>query len=214
MPSAARRRPAAAAPALAALARFARAERASVSIEALIILPVLVLFYLVSFTFYDAYRTQTVVTKAGYTVADLISRESGTVTTNDVVGMGTLFEYITRGRPESAVRLTAIRRRVEREPDNPTPTVDVYEVIDSWGTDGLPPMTNQDLTDRLANVPNLSENEHVTVIETFAPYRPPFFVGLDPFVMESFMVTRQRTGLPIDFDPTPPTNVALTSSSG
>ena len=194
---------------------FLRAERGSVSIEALIILPVLVLFYIMSFTFYDAYRTQTVVTKAGYTVADLISRQSGTVTANDIEGMASMYRYITRGRDNSGIRVTSVRRRVQRDPGNPIPVVDVYEVANgaSYATNGRAPMTTEELQTRLVNVPQLFENESVTIVETFTPYRPPFFIGLDPYTMEAFLVTRQRSGLPIDLDPTPiPTNVTTVSN--
>ncbi|UWQ20028.1 TadE/TadG family type IV pilus assembly protein [Jannaschia sp. W003] len=175
-----------------ALARSLRDERGSIAVEAVIILPVLVLFYLVSFTLYNAYHKQTVVTKAGYTLSDLLSRQNAPVTANNIDGMRDVFAYITRDGADAQIRVTHLTRYVDT-----TAGLDEYRIIDSYGTGDVGQMSQAQLDRDLLRVPNLASNEHVTVIETFSPYTPPFFIGLDSYQMESFVVSRQRSGMPI-----------------
>lgn len=174
------------------LRRFLSSETGSLSIEAVIMLPVLVLFFLVSFTFYDAYRTQTVITKSGYVVADLFSRSSQAVTTADVDGMGEMFQFMTRGRNESFIRVSRVTRVVDAANG-----IDEYVAEASYATDGRAPMSAAELTANLARIPVLSPNTSVTVVETYSPYVPPFFIGLNAYTMESWTVTPQRSGNPI-----------------
>jgi Flp pilus assembly protein TadG len=167
-------------------------ETGSISIEAVIILPVLVLFFLVSFTFYDAYRTQTVITKAGYTVADLLSRNPNTVDTDDVDGLSEIFQFITRSRNESFIRVSRVTRFVDVAAG-----IDEYRVDASYATNGYDAMSALELTGNLARIPVLAANTSVTVVETYSPYVPPFFIGLEAYTMESWTVTPQRSGNPI-----------------
>lgn len=171
---------------------FLASERGSLSIEAVIILPVLVLFFLVSFTFYDAYRTQTVITKAGYTIADLLSRNPQTVNTTDVDGLWDIFQFITRGRDEGFIRVSRVIRFVDTANG-----IDEYRVEASYATGDQAAMTSTELTANLARIPILAANSTVTVVETYSPYVPPFFIGLDAYTMESWTVTPQRSGNPI-----------------
>ena len=58
----------------ARLATFAQDARGSLSVEAALILPLLCWFYVASFVWFDAFRTQNANLKASYTLADMLSR--------------------------------------------------------------------------------------------------------------------------------------------
>ncbi|WP_141134337.1 TadE/TadG family type IV pilus assembly protein [Jannaschia aquimarina] len=173
------------------VSRFGRDERGAIATEAIIILPVLILFYLVSFTFYDAYRKQTLITKAGYTIGDLLSRQLDTMKIADIEGMAEVLEYLTFPAEGEYLRVTEIERVVETDTVGNV-TKDAYEVIWSHATAGKPDLTNADVAGLLRRIPNLAPNERITMLETYTPYDPPFHIGLDPYVMESMTVTRQR----------------------
>lgn len=175
-----------------ALRTALRGERGSVEIETVIMLPVLVLFYLTSFTFFDAYRTQSAVARAGYVVSDALSRRS-TVATTDIDGLRDLFGLMARARGPVRMRVTEVMR----------PTgADVMDYVVTWshGSEGFAPMTAADLDDLLdpadeapVPLPTLIENERITLVQTRLWYEPPFYVGLGGYWMGNLVVTRQRS---------------------
>ncbi|WP_308915359.1 hypothetical protein [Jannaschia sp. LMIT008] len=170
------------------LRRFLRCERGAQNIEAVVMFPALILFFLITFTFYDAYRTQTVVTKSGYVMGDLLSRETGTLDTTDLDGMRDVFSYLTFTQGDGTqIRVSEVTRRVDV-----VNGIDEYMICWSHGTGTLVDLLDTDLPQIIGRIPVLTPNERITVLETFTPYRPPFKVGISPFVMESFVVTRQR----------------------
>ena len=177
-----------------ALRRLAR-DDGSISIEAVIMLPTLILFYVTSFTFFDAYRTQTVLTKSGYVVGDYLSRQDGMVRPADIAGLRDVFNYLTFTSGQGEIRVSEIVREAD-----PAPNVRRHVVRWSHSTRptkaGEPPdeLSTADLQGMLDRIPSMAVNERLTLVETFTAYEPPFFVGLPAYTMEMLVVTRQRSG--------------------
>ena len=90
-------------------------ERGSVAVEAVLMLPVLIVFYVTSFSFFDAYRTQTVVTKSGYVVGDLLSRRTGIVRSADIAGMRDMMAFLTYAADGTEIRVTELRGASRRQ---------------------------------------------------------------------------------------------------
>lgn len=168
-------------------------ERGAVSVETVIMLPVLILFYVVSFVFYDAFRTQANITRTGYVVGDLLSREAE-VRQRDIDGMRNVFALLTHARGAVDVRVTEIIRPSGHDDWD-------YEV--AWSrpssSSSRGEMTGAELAALLAPppgepvpLPRLSPNERVVIVESFLRYQPPLNVGLTTYWMDSLVVTRPR----------------------
>src|SRR6056297_2500528 len=95
---------------LTSIQRFLGREDGAIAIEAAIILPLLGFAYVAGFAYFDNYRREALLTKATYTVADILSRETGVVTANDFEGMQDIFEFLTFSEGQTRLRFTQIER--------------------------------------------------------------------------------------------------------
>jgi hypothetical protein len=82
-------------PLLRPFRRFLREERGAILAETVIVLPVLFWAYLGSYVYFDAFSTKNTAMRATYTIADLISRQTNTLTPSDIEGMNKVFDFIT-----------------------------------------------------------------------------------------------------------------------
>ncbi|WP_371154736.1 TadE/TadG family type IV pilus assembly protein [Jannaschia sp. 2305UL9-9] len=177
----------------APLVRFLRAETAAMSIEAAIMLPIMMIMYIGAFSYFDAYRREAVITKATYAIGDLLSREEGTVTAVDFEGLHDLYETITFSEGATRLRFSEIRR-----------VSGSLEVVWSYGTDGSTQLTTATLGSVAAQVPTLLDNERIVVVESFNDYEPAFNVGLFARTQMRFVPTRQRYAARLDYDASVP----------
>ena len=177
---------------LRALARrFRDDERAALSIEAAIMLPVLIFLYAAGFTWFDAYRRESQIFKASYAVADLLSRRSDLVTPNDLEGLQGVFETLVASAPGGAyMRFSELRR-----------TGNGIEVVWSYATDEQPALTTTRAQALLRRVPTLVEGERVTLVESYTIDTPFFAVGLSERIIGNVIPTRQRYDPRLAFAP-------------
>ena len=190
----------------AALGRFARDERATMSVEIVLMLPLLMLWLAASFVFFDVFRVNMVNEKAAYTIADMISRQT-TVDDNFVEGTNNVFDFLINRRGTTWLRVTSVKFNaadpVEGTPENNEVQWSLAtRGRQSFGTDAFGDL---ELDKR---IPMMSDQETVIVTETFTGYRPPFnpfrispfdlddestpAVFSDTFNFNTFLVTRPR----------------------
>ena len=189
-----------------ALARFLRDERATMSVEIVLMLPLLMLWLAASFVFFDVFRVNMVNEKAAYTIADMISRQS-TVDNDFIEGTNNVFDFLINRRGTTWLRVTSVKYRAA-DPDTGVP--ESYEVQWSFATRGRQSFGTEAFTDLSLEdrIPIMGDNETVIVTETFTTYRPPFnpfriapwdleedetaAVFSDTFGFNTFLVTRPR----------------------
>jgi hypothetical protein len=172
--------------------RFARAEDAAVSIEAAIILPVLLFLFLLGFTAFDAFRREAVIAKATYAVGDILSRTDADEATSpsEIEGLEDVFELISfAGAGNADLRVTEIRR-----------VADDLRVIWSYGTDGQEVLDDDRLDAFLDRIPQLENNERILAVESFANYTPPFDIGIGSRRLAHFIPLRVRENACLSFD--------------
>ena len=168
----------------AALTRFARAEDGSISVEAMLILPILLWCYLATFVFFDAYRSQSINLKAAYTIGDALSREPENITPAYLDGMSALHRFLVKGDNDLArLRITVYRFQAS---DN------TYRVRWSRTRGGGLEMTDPVLATLRENLPLMPNNEIAILVETWVGYSPTYSVGLDDFIFTDLVVTRPR----------------------
>ncbi len=177
-----------------------QAEQGSISVETVIVLPVVAWALMASFTFTDAFRHQTTLQKSVYTAADLVSRASGTALTPEYLnGVYSFMLRINDTHLDVHLRMTLIGWDSENEE---------YRVIWSYTDLGN---TSTAIDDALLNatygsqIPTISAGETLLLTEGLLKYEPPFRVGLQAQTLTETALTRPRFAPGITFlDPNAP----------
>jgi hypothetical protein len=145
--------------AAARLRRFVNDTEASLTVEAVLVLPFFLQFYVSMFAFYDVFRTAAINEKAAYTISDVISRRNAgaPIDTAYVNWLNDLFDYMLEGRGATWIRVTSV---TFDSIDNR------YEVEWSRGTNGQPDLTTADLVALAPKLPVMPGGDTVVLVET------------------------------------------------
>ena len=95
-----------------AFKRSVRDERGSISVEAILMFPMLAWAFMAMFVFFEGLRESNITLKATYTVADLLSREADPddpLTEDDLVGMNAIYAWLTRSTEPVQLRVSVVR---------------------------------------------------------------------------------------------------------
>ncbi len=156
------------------LQRFKADERGVVSIELLLVTPILVWALLSTFVYFDLFRTESNINRAALTVADMFSREQTPITNDYLDGAQGLLETLTFSDENPDFRLTVYQYWKDD---------DAYRVL--WSEHrGMGPALDDDNMEDLndANrLPILADKDVSILLETRTEYSAPFSIGLGPF---------------------------------
>ncbi len=169
------------------LRAFISDTKGSMSLEAIIMFPLLFWAYVATFAFYDAYQARSTNLKASYTVADMLSRETGSVDPDFIDGLHTVFDFIANSQDDSWIRVTEVACDADCNLETRT-----LSHTWSYATDGGPIITEATVDDIADGIPLMPIGDRVLVVETFVNYQPTFNVGLPELDMDEFVVTRSR----------------------
>ncbi len=131
----------------ARLRQFREDHRGSMTIELIIVIPILLWAYLATIVFFDAFRARTEAQSAALNVADLISRETNEIQVAYLEGLNDVYDVLTSRTRQTRLRVSSISY---------SQTADDFVVLWSWGTRGLPPLRT---LDRVNLDPSLFESE-------------------------------------------------------
>jgi len=163
---------------------FCAEDSGTVSVEFVVVLPLLLWWYAGSFVFFDAFRDYNSTEKATYTISDILSRQK-VIDNNYIDGMESLLKYMTASGPGAWMRVTSVKF-----------TTDIgYTVEWSYGTDGHAALTTAQLQSFKVDeefLPTMGSGETVIFLETSVPYTPAFKVGLSARDLTNVNVTRPR----------------------
>ncbi len=142
------------------LGNFKRNERGVITLEVIILMPLMILWIVGSNSFFDAFKTYLRASKATYTAVDLISRQVE-VGPTFIGNVGTIFESIVDADGESSsIVISSIRM-----------WGDALEI--EWSRNGNGSAGMIDATQiPLAYIPNLSNGETIVLIQTSVPFVP------------------------------------------
>lgn len=155
----------------AKLAAFGKDEDASLSVEAVIIIPLLLWGFLFTYTVFDVYRAKNISLKANYAVSDLLSREGNPINQAYLNGTKSVFRYLTQGNSATWMRVTQVYCNANCT-NNET-----RELFVDWShaTDNKGTYTTQSMRTKLAHaIPLLAAGERALIVETSVDYYPPF----------------------------------------
>lgn len=175
----------------AALLRFGRDDRASLSVEAVLVLPILLWGFLATYSFFDVYRAKNVALKANYAISDVLSRETNTIDMNYINGAEKLYAYLTKSRDSAWIRVTVVHCTDKcGEADR------VLERDWSRATDNLPTFSSEDIMQHMEPIiPVMAEGERVIIVETSMRYTPTFseaLTGVGARTFTDIVMTRPR----------------------
>lgn len=165
------------------LSRFLRREDGTIAMETVIALPMLFWAYLSMYSIFDTYRMYNLNQTATYTIGDAISRETQAIDPDYLRGMQELFEYMTRGQGQTAIRVTSVWY---------DETDDRYHVDWSQTRGWVSPLTSEEVRNWHSKLPVMPDNERVTLVETWRDYKPLFKTGLEQREISNFAFTRPR----------------------
>jgi hypothetical protein len=164
--------------------RFRKIEDGSLTVEAVLIVPILVWAITATFVFWDAFKTMTVSQKATYTVADMLSRETSAVDGNYMTAAHELYGYLANSTNNS-LRVSVVT--MNEDPDTLERTM---ELVWSEGVGGMEGYTAiEPLKNR---VPDMAPGDQLIVVESVQSWSPGFAVGLAEYNFREVAIMRPR----------------------
>ena len=146
------------------LGRFRKGTSGSVSVEAVFVVPMMMLGLFGFYAFWDVYRTQNMVQKASYAVADMLSREMIPATQPFIDGLEDTLEFLIQ--QEARIRVTSVRR----VSDGPTGTTGL-DVLWSYSPGNVMlPLTDQTLVQVEPDIPMMAVGSNIVIFEVVVPY--------------------------------------------
>ena len=158
-------------------------ETGSIAVETLMMVPLLSWAILSTLSYFDAYRAESISSKASLTIADMISREANLIDTQYIRGARELLRFLTMSDAWPDLRITVVRW------DEPNSTLRRVWSQERGPRKGL---THAEVAALVDDVPILSDDERLIIVETWTDYTPMYSVGLSPFTMETFTFISPR----------------------
>ena len=167
-------------PLLRPFRRYLRDESASLSVEAVMILPLLLWGYFGMFILFDAYRALAGNIRVSYTVSDMLTRETETVTPAYIEGLNNIQEVLTQSPARTVLRVTTIRFVDSNENGLADPGEHFLEW--SYSTAGKTAVTEADYEVQIVPyLPPMPDSSVMVVVETWMAYVPFMNITLKPF---------------------------------
>lgn len=165
------------------LQSFLRDLRGSVSVETVLIAPLLMWGMVATYVFYDGFRHKSRVQVAANTVVDIMSRQTDIITPAFINDLNAIYDVLAGARGQHAMRITSVAQRE---------TGQLPVIAWSQGTRGWAPAVA--LEDLMGDVPPILTGEAVIVVETRGTWLPPFpLLGLEQLVqLNSQVAARPR----------------------
>jgi hypothetical protein len=174
------------------LRAFQRSTEGTVTVEFAIYSPLLLWLFVAIYTWFDAFRQETVNLKATYTISDLISRETATLNETYIDSMYEMTKLLIRGDSQITLRVSVVRW----DADNNRYYIDWSRVRGP----SLPEWTNASIVGITDDLPTMPDEERVILVETRNEMTPAFRVGLPDLDINNFVFTRPRFAPLVPFE--------------
>lgn len=146
--------------------RFRKDKQGSLLVESVFIVPLMALGLTGFYAFWDVYRTQNMVQKASYAVADMLSREMVPATPAFLDGLERTLEFLIRDN--ARLRITSIRRIA----NGPT-GVTGLDVLWSYSpSNAMVPLNETSLVTIESAIPMMAVGSNMVIFEVQVPYVP------------------------------------------
>ena len=155
-----------------------------VSIEFAFYMPLLLAVFAAIYTYFDAFKQESVNLKAAYTISDLISRETNAINDDYIDSMYNMAELLIRSDSTLSLRVSVVRW----DEDDDRYYVD-WSVIRGGNLIAWTDATISNVEDDL---PTMPDQERVILVETRNEVDAAFNIGLPDMDINNFVFTRPR----------------------
>ncbi|MCT4557029.1 MAG: hypothetical protein N4A61_03105 [Pelagimonas sp.] len=164
------------------LRRFWQQTDGDITVESVIVLPILLWLFGAGWVYFDAFHQQGVNQKANYTIADMISRETDPLNGTYVTNTYNLLQLLGNSSgSETDLRVSVVSYDAETT---------TWSVVWSQARGGRSALTSASaISDRL---PAAMNAEQLIVVETWEDHSPVLQVGLGDFEIKTYSFTRPR----------------------
>lgn len=172
---------------IASVRRFGAETEGSMTLEFVIAVPLLMLWFVGSFVFWDGFRSRSHANKAAYAVADIMSRYSQPVDNNNLNDLYSLQnKLLPRAGNNARLRISSICYREDTDGENGE-----FSIHWSYAMGGGAPMLIADLPMRI--MPVMASGDTILLTETSVPWRPLVdWVGISDQAWQANLVSRPR----------------------
>ncbi len=157
-----------------------RKEDGTLTLEFLILAPLMVWTFLATLAYFDAYRTQAVTQKAAMTISDMISREDGYVTDTYLDGAYGLLTFLNPHDKAPQMRVSILMYHDSLAGDDPN---DHFHVV--WSkVRGMPSssartvLTGKITGAQMDTLPKMGSDDRLVLVETWSKFDSPYNLGL------------------------------------
>lgn len=175
------------------LRAFCADSEGTVAVEAAVIFPMVMWAFLAMFVYFEGYRQTAINHKAANTIADMLSRETASITPGYVDNTKELFDLLAQANGNTRVRLSVIKWDKRKN---------AFRV--NWSKtkgSGIVPLTHSDLVPMKASLPTVPNQERMVLVETWSTYKPLFRIGMSDTEISTFVFTRLRFAPQLRFNP-------------
>lgn len=174
------------------LRSFRRNSEGALTVEFMILAPLLLWTFAAIYTFFDAYRQDTVNLKAAYTISDLVSRETTELNDDYIDSMYAMSQLLIRSGSDTSIRISVVRWDEEDDRYYLDWSKERGEAFVEW--------TNATISEVKDNLPVMPDQERVILIETRNDLEPAFNVGLPSMDLDNFVFSRPRFAPLVHFE--------------
>ena len=159
---------------------FLEDTRGLITVESVLTIPLLFWAMAATFDFFEIHRYKSVREKGTFTIADMISRETRAsgLTSIYLDNAKILFDEITNDDGVNQIRVSVV---------NYSDNTNEYDI--SWsqvrGTGPMVPLTDADVKNAHATLPEVDHGEEVILVESTSSYQPLFNVGLNDVTIDT-----------------------------
>ncbi|MFQ1700026.1 TadE/TadG family type IV pilus assembly protein [Loktanella agnita] len=158
------------------LIRFRNTEEGSISIELLLVVPILVWALMSTLVYFDIFRAEAISNRASLTIADMVSREEDPINYDYIDAVHELLQVLAEADNDPDIRVTYFA--YDHDGESKVHSMIWSETAGGY-SDGHDDASLQALSDQL---PVMASNDRAFLVETRMKYRAPFEVGIGPFV--------------------------------
>ncbi|MEP4037269.1 MULTISPECIES: TadE/TadG family type IV pilus assembly protein [unclassified Pseudophaeobacter] len=171
---------------------FRQNSEGALTVEFMILAPLLLWTFAAIYTFFDAYRQDTVNLKAAYTISDLVSRETTELNDDYIDSMYAMSQLLIRSDSATSIRISVVRW--DEEDDR------YYLDWSKERGDAFVEWTNATISEVEDNLPVMPDQERVILVETRNDLEPAFKVGLPSMDLDNFVFSRPRFAPLVHFE--------------
>lgn len=155
---------------LSRIQNFRESVSGAVSVEAIIMLPILLWAVAAMAVFLDVFRTKSAMDKAAFTISDALSRETNAINDLYLTNSRTLFEELSSIETgSSSLRVSVISWDINAN--------DYGLDWSQYRGDHFREMTSADLPYVKEQLPEIAMNETLILVETHYAYEPLYDIG-------------------------------------